>query len=296
MGRRLLRLFAGVLLAVLMPATVLAASVVDQKSESHDTYKVAAPDNLAQTFTVGLTGKLTAVDLFLYDWDGGPVLVFIESIDRKTKLPTGTVYASSSQSVVYEQWYHFPLNTPVSCSKGAQLAIVFYGGPNSTAGWTSTNAYAGGQALKVAGPWTPLGGDFAFRTYSEAAAPTPTPKPAATPTPKPAPTPTPKPAPTATPKPSTTATPTPALSTLPTASAATDPPAPTASPAAGDPKASATPAFTGAPSASAVANPNSSSTDPSGPALPLLIGGFVGAGLLAAGLGFAVGRRRPKSA
>jgi hypothetical protein len=205
--------------------------------------------------------------------DGGPFKVWIESIDRKTKLPTGVVYAQATQTVLYDQWYHFSFAKGVQCIKGAQLAIILYGGLNSTASRSAADVYSGGRALNVVAAWQPLGGDFAFRTYMEVTPP-PTPKPVVTPKPKPVATPTP--------------TPTPTLSTDPTVSAATDTPVATGSPAAST--------VTGAPSASAGPGSDPSSSDPNGPAIPLLIAGVIAAGLLMGGLGFAMGRRKPKSA
>jgi hypothetical protein len=314
MRRRAIWLLGGVLLAALMPGSVLAASAVDQTNETHDVSDWVGVGTMAQTFTVGVTGKLTGVDLFLWDTDGASFAVGIQALDRKTKVPIGSALASGSQTVASEKWYHFSLSPQVSCSAGAQLGIVLYGDPNSAAYRSSANPYAGGQALKVVlGSWTPAGGDLAFRTYiDDAAAPTPTagatptptaaatpiptaaatptPTAAATPTPKPAATPTPKPAATPSSDPTATETPTPELPSAPAASVATA--SATASPPAGDPAPTATVAA----SASADPSPGSNSSDPGGPPLPLVIAGIAGAGLLVGGLGFVFGRRRPKSA
>ena len=64
MGRRVLALAVGLLLTVLLPGSALAESVVDQSNEapgSWEGYSATIP--LAQTFTVGMSGKLTGVDL-----------------------------------------------------------------------------------------------------------------------------------------------------------------------------------------------------------------------------------------
>ncbi len=310
MGRRAIWLLGGVLLAAAMPCSVLAASAVDQTSEAHVAYEWLGTGTVAQTFTVGVSGRLTGVDLFLWDTDGASVAVGIQALDRKTKLPdTGGALASGAQTVAEEKWYHFSLKPEVGCSAGAQLSIVLYGDSNSAAYRSSANTYSRGQALRLVGKWvpvpsTPVSVDLAFRTYMDdapatptpTAAATPTPKPAATPTPKPAATPTPKPAATPTPKPASTPAPDPTTTETPAPELPSAPAASAAAASESAPASDPAPTATVAASASADPKPGSSSSDPGGPPLPLVIAGIAGAGLLAGGLGFVFGRRRPKSA
>jgi hypothetical protein len=51
--------------------------------------KAIATIPLAQTFTVGMSGTLTGVDLRLVDSPGRSVHVSIETIGRQDRLPTG---------------------------------------------------------------------------------------------------------------------------------------------------------------------------------------------------------------
>ena len=178
MGRRVLALAVGLLLTVLLPGSALAESVVDQSNEapgSWEGYSATIP--LAQTFTVGMSGTLTGVDLRLIDSAGGSVHVSIETIGRQDRLPTGVVMLSADQPVTTAGWYHFSFPTGLVCLAGGRLAIVIqFGDTQSGASFVSTDKYPGGQALWKGGAWAPfnVGGDFAFRTYVDTAAPTST--------------------------------------------------------------------------------------------------------------------------
>ena len=211
MRRRALTLLAGILVLGLMPGPVLAVSVVDQSSEDHH-LKVPGHD-LAQTVTVGQTGMLTGVDLFLESAAGWTDAVSIQTIERVSRKPTGSKLASATISVSAEKWYHIEFATPVSLIAGGQFAIVLSQGDDCY--WHfSSKGYSGGEALEYYdSAWIFLHNDanqdFSFRTYM-AAAVNPTAVPIATPTP----TPTPTPAATATPVPS--ASPTASIAATPT--------------------------------------------------------------------------------
>ena len=96
MKRSAFALLAGVLLLGLLPGSVLAkASNVDQSNTtpyaelfSNSGYPIA------QTFTAGKTGMLSAIDMFLDCVDGNPASVAIYATGPATHLPTGAPLVS----------------------------------------------------------------------------------------------------------------------------------------------------------------------------------------------------------
>jgi hypothetical protein len=287
MRRRVLALFAGILVLGLMPGPVLAAGVVDQSNEAINLNWHGK--EFAQTVTVGQTGKLTGVDLYMYAANGANTTASIRDLYRGSGYPIGPALASATVQVLYTKWYHFEFPTPVSFLAGGRFAIDFtvvdYGYSQE---YGSSGAYAGGKALEYGSAWTNLNGDanldFAFRTYMDSA-PAPTAQPVPTPTPGADSAPT--AAPTAAPKP----TPAPTAKPIPTATAM---PFATASPTATDPIATPTATDTAPPAASAspstqpspTSSDSGSSGDSGGPPIVLIIGGVVA---LAAVLGGGIG-------
>ena len=261
MKRRALTLFAGILVLSLIPGPVLAVSVVDQSSEAHN-LKDGGPD-LAQVVTVGQTGMLTGVDLFLSSANGWTDAVSIQTVERVSRKPTGSKLASATISVSSEKWYHIEFATPVSLIAGGQFAIVLSLGDNCY--WHfSSKGYSGGEALEHISVWMYLHNDanqdFSFRTYMDAAA-----NPTAVPIQKVTPAPTPTPA---APTPTPAATATPVSSASPTASIAATPTAQPNAPADG-------------------------SGDSGGPPIVLIIVGLAAlAAVLGGGIGFVLARRR----
>ena len=266
MNRRALALGAGLLLLALTPGSALAASVVDQKDEIDTTgWAGTATNSFTQTFTVGITGKLTSIDLSLSEAAAVTVTARISALSGGA--PRGTGLATGSASVQFLGWYNFPLSPPVSVTAGHAYGIVFTVGVGGAAYGSAGTVYPGGQALvKEGASWAPHPEmDFEFRTYVEKAAATPAPTLKPTPTPSPTPTPTPEATPTPTPEPT---------------------PTPTATPTS-NPTSTATPT----PTAGATPGPQS---DPGsgGPPLPIVGGGIVVLGLALGGVGFLVLRRR----
>jgi hypothetical protein len=274
MNRRALALCAGLLLLALAPGSVLAASVVDQKYEVDSTgWGGTATNYFAQTFTVGITGKLTSVDLRLSEAAAVPVTVHISGLSGG--VPRGTGLASGSASIQFVNWYNFALTPPVSVTAGQTLGIVFSLGAGGSVKGSAPGGYPGGQALiKPAASWELHPEiDFAFRTYVEKAVATPAPtlKPTLKPTPTPSPNPTATPEPTSTPTPEATPEPTPSPTVTPTATP--------------DQTATSTPAASATPGP--LSDPGSG-----GPPLPIVGGGIVAMGLVLGGLGVVVLRRR----
>ena len=272
MKRRAFAIVTAALVLGLMPGSAIAGGGGDQSAAAHD-LKIGGPRTFAQTVTVGVTGQLTGVDLYLFETNPAKMTASILLLDRVTRLPIGSAKASATVTVADVGWYHFEFATPVSFIKGGRFAIVF-----SITGWgvayASLGSYPNGQALEKGSAWDTLPGKpnlaFAFATWV-----TPTPNPTAQPIP------TPTPAPKATPAPVATKTP-----AATQASAEPSPSAAVASPST---------------SASASTNPTSSESDPEGKTgdsggSPILIIAAVIAALalvaIVGACGFALGRRR----
>jgi hypothetical protein len=282
MKRRTLTMVTAALVLGLMPGSAFAGGGVDQGAAAHD-LKIGGPRTLAQTVTVGVTGQLTGVDLYLFETNPAKMTASIMYLDRITRLPVGSVQASATVTVADVGWYHFEFATPVSVVAGGRFAIVF-----SITGWgvayASLGSYPNGQALEKGSAWGTLTGKpnlaFAFATWV-----TPAPNPTAQPIPTPTPAPKATPAPVATKTPAATQT-----------SAGPSPSAAVASPSdivASPSDIVASPST----SASASTNPTSSESDPEGtggspiPIIAAVIAALALVAIVGAG-GFALGRRR----
>jgi hypothetical protein len=180
MKRRALAFGAGLLLLGLLPGFALAAPVVDQKSETVSyVWGGSGVANYAQTFTVGMAGKLTGVDLNLQGVEVATTVdVTIQSLNG-SGFPNGTHLASGSATApATTGWVHFALTPMISVTVGQVYAIVFTINGQPNAPWevwgAITNPYAGGEAQDASSGWHGLQdvttSDFAFRTYVDAAA------------------------------------------------------------------------------------------------------------------------------
>jgi hypothetical protein len=278
MKRPALAFGISLLLTCLLPASALAASVVDQSNEA-STGGIGSGHLMAQTFKVGLAGRLTGFDLRLSSPQAANVSVAIEAQVRATGMPTGTVLSTTFSAVSGPfQWIHFQLPTTVDVLVGSRLAIVV--DMNSPCQIShSADTYAGGtEAVMGAAGWEASPEDLSFRTYVDTAVVTPAPTEApAAPTPAP------------------TAVPTLAPTVVASVAASV---APSATPT---PAPSATPAASVAASVSATASVAAQPLDPkSGGStdalVPILAVAVVVLGLALGGAGFMLGRRRPPSA
>jgi hypothetical protein len=169
---------------------------------------------LGQTFTAGISGTLTGVELFLNRLDAtAPANLTIQIESTSNGDPSGTVLASATVATssipTTAGWVGVTFATPPTVAAGTVYAITLPDLPQQdVAPWlvwgldsTATAAYtdyAGGEAYaSVAGAWATLArvlndgdsgnADLAFRTYVTAAA---TPTPTATASPRATPTPT----------------------------------------------------------------------------------------------------------
>ncbi len=189
MKHRLLAAAAGLLLVFSMPGLSLAAGVLDQSNTVND-MGMGGSVSLAQTFTVGITGELAGVDVYLKVPAGSMIQIDIETVDRSTKWPK-SVLTKAKGPWTGPGWFHVEVAAAhLHFVAGAQLAIAFtLPDLTSTVGASADTAYPQGKGWRLDGPgwhWTALGRDLDFRTYMipdpPAATPTPTPKPTVKPT------------------------------------------------------------------------------------------------------------------
>ncbi|MGD0019678.1 MAG: hypothetical protein ABSD62_10530 [Candidatus Limnocylindrales bacterium] len=286
---RLLSVLGVILLLSVTPGSALGAATLDQ-SNTAGPVLFAGGGTYAQTITVGVTGTLTRIDLYVSDSEpgGGKIVVQIEGVRRVAGFPpNSTPVATGLADVSTDGWYTFNLSPAISLLAGGRFAVVasFTG----TQGFhVSGDAYPGGQFWGLSGStWSSVGPyDVRFKTYMNVPS---TPIPTSTPTPAP----TPKATPThgATPSPGTAATPT-------AASSATAAPSGSTASAAVEITSSPSPAEgTSAP-------PTASAAPGGGPALgggtdwtlPVALVAFALLALAAGVGGFLLARRRRRKA
>lgn len=197
--KRLRALGAGLLIAgSLIPAIALApppvlatAAVVDQHSESIPWEWLLSGD-YAQTFTVGKTGTLTSVAVWLFSSGHITVDVAIHPLNANgfpTGFPIATGYALAGTT---DNFLQFSL-PPAAITAGQHLAIVLHVIPNSTyhdcaVRGSNSNPYTRGMAQENKnGAWRGFQfnavTDFAFRTYVVLPTATPSPLPTLPPMP-----------------------------------------------------------------------------------------------------------------
>ena len=166
-----LGLAAAAVFAVAAPASadsVPSGSTIDQQSNASGNCGTAVP--LAQTFTAGVTGMLTAVALHLYSSGVDPSTVDIETTTAGE--PSGTVLTSFSFTAPLDGVRVLP--TSVRLTSGTQYAIVVESPGQFDCDFT--NAYAGGSVVSFSGgAWDAPGPiDFNFATYMDTSVPTAT--------------------------------------------------------------------------------------------------------------------------
>jgi len=286
MKRRALAFVASLLLLGVLQGPTLAAATLDQHNENVSLGIASAAARVAQTFTVGKTGTLSHVGLYLQTPAPRIVDVDIYALDG-SGVPTGSSLDNAKLTIsnMAKAWISFPLHRWRHVNSGEKYAIVFNIGAGYDA-WGSTNTYSRGRALLYNGTWVALANnsikiaDFGFRTFVDSSAPAPTPTPTPTPTPKPTPKATPTPVAAASSSASA-----PAASLFPSAPAS---PVSTASAVASEPAASASPTASGSPGA-VTANSTSGS---SGSPLLIVAAIIVVLALAGGGLWFMLMRRR----
>jgi hypothetical protein len=215
----------------LAPAPVLATTpVIDQHQESIPWERLLnadnAPSDYAQTFTVGRTGTLMTVALWLFSNGHVTVNVGIFPLNAAGH-PFGARLSSGSGPVGTTDGFFLFAMQPAQFWAGQRLAIVIHTVPNANfrlaCRYSNTNSYTQGQALEYGNTgWRPWqfepNDDFAFRTYVVPSMPSLPPPVFATQQPTAHPTPaatTPQPALSASPSAGPTATPTDASTEAP---------------------------------------------------------------------------------
>ncbi len=187
--RVMLAMTAAACLALLTAAHVLAAGpVLDQAQTSGDSDAALciSPQLAAQTFTAGLTGSLTRIDL-LIRWVGSPGPLSVEIRTTSNGQPTTKSVATAAVGTQaaaenVKTWVSIPVSAPIVA--GTKYAIVV-SSPSLAAnvgpctifwawGTSTTDAYASGTEFVTgdASTWIPLSGDFEFKTYVTPSMPT----------------------------------------------------------------------------------------------------------------------------
>lgn len=196
-----LGLVSAAALLTLASGPTLAAAAVDQSQLAANNLEGGALD--AQTFTVGVTGQLTAVDLKIETASlaTDTVTVVIEHVPGTSDpncgplgCPDGTSLAHGSASITKTlALVHFTLATPLAVTAGQHYAIVFVAasgseqvsienGPPPAGLAGGVDSYPSGNALyfqTVTSPhfWTHPNGDSAsdwvFQTWVDPPAPAP---------------------------------------------------------------------------------------------------------------------------
>ena len=189
MKRRAFGLLAGLAILALLPGSALAAAVQDQSNGTGGSYTGGA--KFSQTFTAGMTGALTAVDLYLGINGTETDSMSIQNVDGSS-LPNGTILASTTALITGSNisdpaWFEFAFTTtPAYVTSGTQYAIVVTT-TNAQIYGTTGDGYGGGAAWewvtsKGNSYWVGFGtnlGDFSFKTFVDTAAAAPSQSPSA---------------------------------------------------------------------------------------------------------------------
>jgi hypothetical protein len=206
-------LVAGLLVAgILAPVTLLAPApvragitVIDQHSETIPWEWILKGD-YAQTFTVGRTGMMTAVAVWMFTHPTATVQVAIHPLNA-AGFPTGTALSTGYAGVGNnDNFFKFTL-VPFPVTAGQRLAIVLHVLSNCAIRGDTANPYKHGMAEEwLNGHWQGFQfvtyTDWAFRTYVNVPLPMVAPKPSTVLVPLATPTPTPTPYPAMAPTPS----------------------------------------------------------------------------------------------
>jgi hypothetical protein len=178
---------AGALLLAALPGLSLAdpPGTLDQ-SQNTGTATIGTTADVYQTFTVGITGTLTGVQVYMNGDGSATATVAIQSTTGGNPSLTDIV---STASVVpaADGLVDFTFSTGVSVTSGDVLAIRINTGASTAAWGSSSDAYVGGQAMWLNGGWqaVPNMADFRFQTFVQTGAvpdsePTATPPPTST--------------------------------------------------------------------------------------------------------------------
>lgn len=172
------------------PDVSLAAATLDQSQTTADGYAaIQFTNDEAQTFTAGIIGNLSQVDLEL-SRTGSPGDLVVQIRTVSGGVPSGTILASMTVaeasvtlSDVSFDWISVPLSAPVAVTAGTQYAIVLTApaAPPCCDGykWAASfqDPYPGGTLAQLSGSgaaWQSIPSvDFAFKTYVTPLGPAP---------------------------------------------------------------------------------------------------------------------------
>ena len=156
-----------------LAASSSAAGTLDQSQTAQESGSSVDPSPLAQTFTAGMSGSLSEVDLLLRSNEDYTDPVTVEIRDTSGGAPASTVLASatvmdSELSRSSYNWIAVNFAHPATVQAGTQYAIVAYTSGTEHWGFASGDPDAGGTAWGTSGAVPSL--DFAFKTYVDSAA------------------------------------------------------------------------------------------------------------------------------
>jgi hypothetical protein len=164
---------AGFLLLTALPASSLAdpPGTLDQ-SQTAGTATIGTTADVYQTFTVGVTGTLTGVQIYMNGGATATATVAIQATAGGN--PTLTDLVSVSAAVpAADGLVDFTFAAGVPVTAGDVLAIRINTGAETAAWGSATDVYAGGQAMWLNGGWQAVPGiaDFRFQTFVQVGAP-----------------------------------------------------------------------------------------------------------------------------
>ncbi len=158
------------------PASASAGTLDQQQTDDTGGFIGISSGSAAQTFTVGITGKLDKVDLSLET--SGNLTPLVVQIRNSSGVPGAMVLASQDLpgSAVPSLHVFVPVHfdSPASVVAGAQYAIVAYTSGGSLYKWArgAGDSYAGGVGFTSSSSppsgsvfWTSQPSDFTFKTY-----------------------------------------------------------------------------------------------------------------------------------
>jgi hypothetical protein len=150
--------------------TAASASGTLDQEQSLESGEIGGTHSFAQTFTAGLTGRLTAVELIPVGLRKS-LEVQIRNVEANGA-PGTEVLAKQTLANLNIEWTPFVFESPAEVVRGTRYAIVTapdFGGFRAEGG----SPYARGELWQgpgPAGPWEPFfvsGWDIAFKTYVE---------------------------------------------------------------------------------------------------------------------------------
>lgn len=168
--RRLLAMLltAFCLWAGLVPVA-LAADTLDQKQELvNGSLSVPGSFSQVQSFTAGLSGRLTRVSVHVANPSLAVDLTVQVQTLNQTGTPSGIALASQSLSLSpgSARWVEVAFDQALTVTAGSRYGLVLQ--PTDSFAWStdSTAPYAGGEAWTgLDGDWWSHTRDYAFRTY-----------------------------------------------------------------------------------------------------------------------------------